>query len=174
MVSDTQISEMLRGVWMTITVGFGVEDGHNFCEILKGNNFNITPRAESMLKNPNFVVASKKMDLDLVRFVVGDITSGEDTPCDEIRAIVKEFGLVPFSTSLSGIGPHLRLQYLDQRNNEQLLIDMEPIDDSDGDPSMFGVKCVNHKKVLYADYGHTRIIYPSDAELIYLRPRVAL
>lgn len=171
MVLDDQISEMLKKIWKTITIGFGPRTGQNFCQLLDDNGFKISRRARSMLERHKFIIAGEKTEINLVKFVMGDITSGEDTPRDEIRAIVREYGLIPLSASLLEVAPHLRLQYLDQPENEQLLIDMESICDSDGFLNMFGVKRTNSEQWLYADYGNPEIIYSSSTELIFVRPR---
>ena len=51
------------------------------------------------------------------------------------------------------VGPQLRLQYLDQPEGEWLIIAMNPICDSDGDPSLFYVRCDGGTRWLSARFG---------------------
>jgi len=171
MVSNDQISKMLGKIWKTIAIGFGPRTGQAFCRCLRESDFVITHRAESMLKSPDFKVVCRKMCVDLVRVRVRDLGFECDVQRDKVLAMARKFGLFSLNVSLSEVAPHLRLQYLDQPNGEQLLFDMEPIPDYLGNLCMFGVRRIGPERQFYADYGNSKIIYSSEAELIFVRPR---
>ncbi len=78
----------------------------------------------------------QKEEIDLVSFSVEQLGFPNGATLQEIYDRAKEFKL---ELCPSQAGPELRLNYKDQPNGEYLKVAMEPINDRDGDPGLFGV-----------------------------------
>jgi len=123
-------------VWKTIQFGTGLNSADDFRQALKGAGCNISNWANDILGKPDFTVAEEKKELNLVIKSVRDLGFPKGATTRQIyeRATSQGLGLCP-----AEVGPQLRLQYTDQPKGEWLLIAMEPIKDSDGDPVVFAV-----------------------------------
>ncbi len=104
-------------------------------ELEKGG-FRISDYAKSMMENKDFTPSKYVEKADFIRLTVGALGFLNGATTDQIYQKAEELGLelCPADT-----GPHLRLAYKDQLNNEYLFIGMKPITDSDGYPGVFSV-----------------------------------
>jgi len=123
-------------VWKTIKLGTGLKTADDFRRALYDGEFNITGCADDILENPAFTVATEEIEVDLVKVTVAELGLKKGARRDQVYERVKEIGL---NLCPPEVGPQLRLQYLDQPNEELVLIGIEPIADSDGDLNVFNV-----------------------------------
>jgi hypothetical protein len=123
-------------VWRTVKVGIN-KNADEFRGALKEDDFKISDLANDILSKPAFTVASAKGEIQLVNVSVADLGFKKGATYKDICAKAKELGL---ELCPNEVGPLLRLQYKDQPKGEYLLIAMEPIIDSDGDPNIFDVE----------------------------------
>lgn len=107
-------------------------------EILKkeilGAGMKISTYAEGMLKN--IKVAGAPENAQLVILSVSQLGFPRGATRQEIYDKAQELGL---DLAPAEAGPQLRLQYPDQPQGEWIVIGMEPITDSGGDPALFDV-----------------------------------
>jgi len=119
-------------LWKAVSIGVHKNLGV-LIEALK--KFRVSDWALDILGKPAFTLAQTAESIDLCSATVKELTGKSSATTAEIFDAIKRIGdLCP-----AEIGPALREQYLDQPNWEWLHIAMEPICDSDGSLSMFGV-----------------------------------
>ncbi|MFH1960761.1 MAG: hypothetical protein ABIJ38_00855 [Patescibacteria group bacterium] len=95
-------------------------------------------------------LAESKLSLALVVASVGELGYPNGTQLKNVYSagLARGWELCPAEA-----GPQLRLQYPDQPDNEWLVIAMEPLRDSSGDPDLFDVDCDGGTRWLDADCG---------------------
>lgn len=122
-------------VWKIIKLGTGFKTAKDFCRAFKRAGYKIGDWANDVLGQKAFTVTPRETSLVLVRVSVSEL-GFERATRRKIYARALELGLklCPAET-----GPQLRLQYTDQPLGEWVLVGMEPITDSGGDPHVFRV-----------------------------------
>ena len=138
-------------VWKTIKLGTGLKAADGFRQALKEGGFKIGDGANDILGQPAFTAAAEETEIDLVKVSVAELGFKDGAHRKDVYKRALELGL---ELCPAEVGPQLRLQYKDQPNGEWLLIAMEPIADSDGDPYVFPVVHVRAGFWLHADHGH--------------------
>lgn len=123
-------------VWKTVKLGTGLKTGDDFRKVFTDQNFHLSAWASDILGKEAFTVAPEATEVDLVVVSAKDLGFNRATRYDKICARANELGLELCS---SEVGPQLRLQYLDQPNDEWLTIAMEAIRDSSGHLHVFRV-----------------------------------
>jgi hypothetical protein len=106
------------------------------------------------------------MELDLVVVSVAELGFPDGATLKDIYAKAKTFDL---ELCPCEVGPQLRLQYMDQPNGEWLLVAMEPITDSDGDPRVFDVGRGGRGRWLRARYGYPGIVWSGSSRWVFVR-----
>lgn len=137
-------------------------------ELLKTGN-KLSGCAKSMLKKLQILAESEQVDL--VQFSAEQLGFPRGATLEAIYNKAKELNLdlCPPQT-----GPELRLQYTNERYNEYLMIAMEPIIDSDGDPSLFIVLRDGSKPWLYNNLGELGEHWDGHSEFVFrVRPSEA-
>ena len=126
---------MSADIFRTIALGT-YRDVKSLKNALENDGFRIGDRATDIMTKPDFVLASEKVDIDLVVLSVAETSSLNGATLEEIYARAKERGL---GLCPAEVGPALRHQYPAQPSGEQLVIAMDLITDSSGHPSLFHV-----------------------------------
>lgn len=122
--------------WRTVKLGT-----HGTVEELKNAitsaGHNISDWSKDILGKPAFTLAGEESELELVKVTARELGFSKGATRKDIynRAIEQGLMICP-----AEVGPQLRLQYADQPIGEWVIIAMEPIIDSGGDPGMFSVR----------------------------------
>lgn len=155
-------------VWKTIKLGTGLKTADDFRKALKDNGFSIGNWANDILAKPAFTVASEETEVDLVIVTVAELFKKGAPRRDQIYERAKEVGL---EICLPEVGPQLRIQYPDQPNGNWVLIGMEPIADSDGNPNVFDVGRSGSGLWLDGSWGSPDSVWDPDYQWAFVRPR---
>ena len=150
-------------VWKTIKLGTH-KDADSLCKAMKKANFTIGDWANDILGKPAFTVASAEEEIQLVNLSVADLGFKEGANYENICSKAKQLGL---ELCPNEVGPQLRLQYKDQPKGEYLRIAMEPITDSGGNLSLFGVARGDDGLWLYGDSGRSGLFWGADGRFVF-------
>ncbi len=120
----------------TIELGTGLKTKEDFEKAITNQGGRIGRWVKDIMSKPEFEISEEKSNEDLVILFVKDLGFPNVPTVKEIFERAKELGLELCSPET---GPQLRLQYLEQPNDELCLIGMSPISNSDGDPLLFEV-----------------------------------
>ena len=123
-------------VWKTIKLGTGLKTAEEFRRVLRDGEFRLSDWASDILGKPAFKTADEETEVDLVKVTVVELGFKKGAWRNQIYERARDLGL---ELCPPEVGPQLRLQYQDQPKGEWILVAMEPIVDSDGDPKLFGV-----------------------------------
>jgi hypothetical protein len=155
--------------WKRIKIGTGTKTDDNFRTTLRKADCYINPWGYDILGKPAFTVADQEKEVELIIVTVAKLALKNGATYKDIytRAIALGLNLCP-----AEVGPQLRLQYKDQLKYECLFLAMEPITDTDGDPSIFVVMSSNKGKLcLKGYYGNPDNLWPPDFCLVFMRSR---
>ena len=164
-----QVAEHKFKTWKTIKLGTGLKTADDFCKTLKDNGFNISGWANDILRKPAFTVAAEETEVELVKVTVAELGFKRGARHEQTYERAKEFGL---ELCPPEVGPQLRLQYQDQPNGERILVAMEPIIVSDGDPDVFSVE--RYVSGLWLDgrcWGRSHGFWRPGGRWVFCRPR---
>ena len=153
-------------IWKTIRIGVGSKNADEFCAALKAAGCRFGDWANDILGKPAFTVADQELDLDLVVMSVAELGFKNSAKRSEIYARARELGL---DLCPAEVGPQLCLIYKDQPLNEWLLIAMEPITDSGGDLSVFGVARDGRGLWLDGSSGHPGGVWNANDRWVFVR-----
>lgn len=131
-----EVSHATFPVFKTITLGTGLSTAKDFHKALKDAGCKIGTWGDDTLGQRAFAASAERTEVNLVSVTVAELGFKKGATRREIYERAQELGL---SLCPAEVGPQLRLQYLDQPLGEWLIIGMEPIADSDGGLSVFGV-----------------------------------
>jgi len=137
-----------RPTWKTLQRT--CDDAKGYTADLKAGGFRIGDWAADIMKKPGFNKGFDIQSVELVSATGTELTGKQEPTTAEIyEGIRKANGeLLP-----AWAGPELRKQYPDQPNGEVIIIAMETITDSDGDPNVFFVVHGDYGRWLGADRG---------------------
>jgi hypothetical protein len=122
-------------VWKTLSLGT-CKDAEALGQAIKGADSQISDWSGDIMSKPAFTVSPEQTTIDLVKVSVAELGFPKGATRAQIYERGTELGL---ELCPPEVGPQLRLQYSDQPRNEWLLIAMEPITVSVGDPRIFRV-----------------------------------
>lgn len=114
-------------IWKTIRLGTGLKTDDDFCKSLKSCGHRIGGWGNRILGSPEFTVATKETEIDLVVVSNADLGFKGGACLKDTYERALEFGLILCPNE---VGPQLRRQHIDQPMGERLLIAMDPIEDS--------------------------------------------
>jgi len=154
-------------VWKTIKLGTGLKTADDFRRALKDDGFNISDWASDILGKPAFKAADEDTEVDLVKVTVAELGFKNGARHNQIYERAKELGL---GLCPPEVGPQLRLQYQDQPNGEWILVAMEPIVDSDGDPRLFLVERSDSGLWLSSFWGDPGGFWDAGRQWVFCRP----
>lgn len=157
-------------VWMTINLGTGLMTLDNFHRALRDGGFSVSSLANDILDTLAFAesIARAWTTVDLCKETTAQLTGKkEGGTVQEVFAGIKRFGgaLCP-----AEVGPQLCLQYMYQPNCEHLLIAMNSVSVSGGDPCMFVVERYDSKLRLYAYRIRPDSVVHPDVPWVFVRP----
>lgn len=155
-------------IWKTIKLGTGLKTADDFRKALKDNGFNISDWARDILGKSAFTAATKETGVDLAKVTVAELGFKKGARRDQIYECAKELGL---ELCPPEVGPQLRLQYRDKSIGEWILIGMDPITDSDGDPSVFYVECGVSELWLSGGWSGPGDVWDPGARWVFCFPR---
>lgn len=163
-------------IWKTIRLGTGLKTSADFRKALKQSGCDIGDWAKDILGKPAFTVSATETEVDLANVSVADLGFKNGAKRSEIYDRAKELGL---ALCPAEVGPQLRLQYLDQPNDERLRIAMEPIADSGRVLGVFFVERYDGgDRWLSADYGFPEYFWNAGDRFVFASspsfPRVVL
>jgi hypothetical protein len=127
-------------------------------------NMNMTQRSRPMMHHKKLTTLTKKENIHLVRLRVRDLGfTGRPTTTKLFRR-AKEYGLelCPAET-----GPVSRLSHPDQPMNDELSVGMDPITDSDGNPSVFHVMHGDNGLWLYGNSASPDYKWDLDRSIVF-------
>ena len=154
-------------VFKTIKLGTGLRTADDFSRALAENGYGVSDWAKDILGKPEFMVASREIEVDLVVLTTAQLTgNSQGGTTAEVFAGAKRIGLDKCSAE---VGPQLRLQYKDQPKVEWLLVGMDPIAGSHGYPDVFNVGHDGKDLWLYAFYGNPENRWAADSRWVFLR-----
>ena len=154
-------------VWKTIKLGTGLKTADDFRRALKDDGFNISDWASDILGKPAFKAADEDTEVDLVKVTVAELGFKNGARHNQIYERAKELGL---GLCPPEVGPQLRLQYQDQPNGEWILVAMEPIVDSDGNPKLFVVGHDDSGLWLDSRWGSPNCFWGAGRRWVFCRP----
>ena len=154
-------------IWKTIKLGTGFKTADEFRRALRDGGFRISGWASDILGNPAFKVASEETEVDLIKVTVAELGFKEGVRRDQIYERAKEFGL---ELCPAEVGPQLRLRYKDQPNGEWILVAMEPIFASGGNPRLFSVERGDSGLWLSGYWSDPDRFWPAGGRWVFCRP----
>ncbi len=126
-----------QAVWRTVELGMGIETPNGYREFIRGFNNDrdnaqarkiaVSLNAREVLRRPKFYFTNRAGTVGLARVSLKQLGLLGKVPRAEIFARAEVRGL---RKCWAEIGPLLRVQYLNQPENERLAIAMEPIKSS--------------------------------------------
>lgn len=122
-------------IWKTIQLGTQ-KTVNGLQKSITRSGANISDWSKDIMFKPEFTLSKEKKDVDLVILSVKELGFPDGATRQQIFDKAQSIGL---ELCPAEVGPQLRLQYTDQPKGEWLLIAMNPIKDSDGDPNVFFV-----------------------------------
>lgn len=152
---------------MTVKIGTGIKDKNGFYEAFITAGMKMGGWASDIMLKPSFLTSNSFLSISLSIKAVSELGFKKGARRDEIFEAVRQFGLLK---CLTEIGPQLRLQYPDQPEGEWLVICMDPIIDSNGDPRMFQVGHNSRGLWLVADLGDPVHIWKPHKKFVLLQP----
>lgn len=155
-------------IWKTIKLGNGFKNADDFRKAIKDCGMMIGDWADNILGKPEFTVATRETEVDLVKVTVAELGFKDGARRDQIYEQAKKFGL---ELCPSEVGPQLRLQYKDQSMDEWVLIAMEPIRYSGGGLNVFYVAHDGNGIWLYSYYGNPARVWDAGYPWVFVRPR---
>lgn len=151
-----------------VELGTGIKDGHAFQKAIENQGMQVYEYAARVLESPSFKVVAGERNVDVVEVSVASLGFNAFTRYDKICARAKELGLELCPTE---VGPQLRLQYRDQPPNEYLIVAMDAIILSDGNPHVFVVARSVGGLWLGTSDGGPGNEWSLDARFAFLSPR---
>ena len=155
-------------IWETIKLGTGPKTAEDFRCFLRVGGFRLSDWASDILGKSAFTVATEETEVDLVMVTVGELGFKKGARRDQIYDRAKQLAL---ELCPAEVGPQLRLQYQDQPNGEWILVAMEPILDSDGDPDVFRVGRRDSGLWLNSCWGSPDNFWDAVRRWVFCRPR---
>ncbi len=151
-------------LYRTIENNPSISDAKTAIQALEGKGNVVGNYAKQMLVNVPF--SGEQKQFDLVSFSVKALGFPGGATRAEIYQKAQELGL---ELCPAEVGPHLRLQYVDQPNDDYLVIGMEPVAGGDGSPGLFSVFRGGSGPWLGSGGGRAGSRWVSDDRFVFLR-----
>ncbi len=146
-------------------ITIGNKTNEQLWDELRQRGIRLSPYVEDMFKSPNFATQEAIKDIELIRLRVKDLGIPGDFPTTEqIYTHIKGLGL---ELCPAEVGPYYRLQYINQPEDEELYIAMQPITCRRGIPYIFGVYNSMGGKWLYGDKIYPTSEWGEDTNMLF-------
>jgi hypothetical protein len=153
--------------WKTVAIG-------TFADPLKLRNeldrlrCSVGGQAAEILARPTFIVAARKMNIELALISPAQLGFTSDTAAlSDVYTRARALG---FELAAAEVGPQLRIQYFDQPIGEFLTIGMDPIKTWSGEPVILNVANGGAGLILIGQDGRAEAEIPSKSKIIFARP----
>lgn len=133
--------------------------------VITNEGMQIGKWANDIIEKPGFKVSYGEIKVDLLVKTVEELGFQNGANFDEICQAARKMQLAKCSAE---VGPQLRLEYPDQPKDEWLVIAMDSITDSVGDPRMFLVGHNDRGRWLVGDFGHQAHIYGKSKKFVFV------
>lgn len=154
-------------IWKTVKLS-PCKTPDEYRKALKKGGLYIGDWGNDILGKPAFTASDTETEVDLVVVSVAELCSKKGAKYDAICARALEMGL---ELCPAEVGPALRLAYKDQPRGEWLIIAMNAIIRSFGDPGVFFVGRDLIWSWLHGDSNHPSRLWGSDDRFVFVRPR---
>jgi len=154
-------------VWKKISVGT-FSDSISLRGALDTSGCGIRDTVGEVLTRPAFALSATRTDVEL--FAVSAAELGFQTETASLNQIYARAQELGFGFAAAEIGPQLRLQYLDQPIGEFLIIGMEPIRTSKGEPVILTVANGGAGLILIGQDGHLNAEIFTMSHFVFVRP----
>jgi len=154
-----------RPAWKIVKLGIH-KNADEYRTAIKSAGGRISNWADDILSKPAFTVSDQPTDIDLVLVTVAELGYEKGATRAEIYKRAAEFGLEPCPAE---VGPALREQYMDQSKGEWIIVGMEPIVGSYGDPFIFDVEHDANALWLDDNYGGPDDVWDADIRWVFVR-----
>ncbi len=151
-----------------IELGTGIKDGSEFQKTIEEQEMRVSTYAAQILKSPDFKVLAENENIDLIEVSVRALGFEKLARYEDICKRAKELGL---ELCPAEVGPQLRLQYKDQPMGEWLIVAMNAISGSDGNPKLFDVDRLDDELWLNGNDGRPDNEWNPENPFVFLRPR---
>jgi hypothetical protein len=153
------------------SVEIGGKDAAELIKEMSEKHINVPGFVEKMMKNADFTTQERSESDILIRLKIGDLgfLEGVHHPIGEIYRRIGELGL---ELCPPEIGPHYRLQHMNQAMDDSFRIGMKKISVDGGDPyDVFRLARDRLGLGLYSSYPYPTDWFPSD-EFVFRLPKV--
>jgi len=150
----------------TVKLGTGTMDALRLA--ISDEGMQIGKWANDIIDKQSFRIYRNETTLDLVIKSVLELGFNSGANFNQIYQSACRIGL---SKCPPETGPQLRLQYHDQPKNEWLVLAMDYIIDSTGEPRMFLVGHNDRGRWLIGDFGHAEHIYGKNKLFVFAKLR---
>jgi hypothetical protein len=127
----------------------------------------IGSRAEDIINKLTLTILPSSIPINLVVKSVSELGFKDRANLEQICYMASEIGLVKCPAE---IGPLLRLHYPEQPNGEWLVVAMDSVTDSKGEPRMFLVGHNNGGRWLVADHADPQHTYGNTKKFVFVIP----
>lgn len=146
----------------TIRLGMSVDA---LCLAITDKGMQIGKWANDIIEKTAFKVSSGEIEVGLLVKTVGELGFQNGANFDQICQAAHKIHLAKCPAE---VGPQLRFQYPDQPKDEWLVIAMDSIIDSVGNPRMFLVGHNDRGRWLIGDFGHPTHIYGKNKKFVFV------
>jgi len=151
----------------TITLGTH-RSAKELKESIERTGYRLTHWAKDILNKSAIGAVLQETDVNLVFPTVRDLGFAHGAPTQEIYDRAQERGL---ERCPAEVGPQLRRQHLEQWEHEWLIVAMEPINDYDGNPTIFMVgRDDRGNRWLYATWGGLDFHWDPNDRFVFISP----
>lgn len=147
----------------TIAVVLGTNVGMILTEI-RAKGMQIGNNAIDIINKPAFTISSSAVRISLVVKSVAELGFPGRADFEQVCAAASTMGL---SKCPAEVGPLLRLNYPEQPNGEWLIIAMDSIVDSQGEPRMFLIGHNDRGQWLVADHSYAPHTYGNTKKFVF-------
>ncbi len=161
------------------SVRLGGMDKRQLLQALRNRQVRLNQAAEALFEDRRFTPMSRRRVIEVAALTVDDLGFAEGATHDQLTARALASGFVECPLEL---GPHLRLQFLDQAEGSvgfpatrhrappgSITIISAPLDDSDDTPKGFYLRRIDGVLWLRGYRSHAGYVWCPDDVLIYAR-----
>jgi hypothetical protein len=161
------------------SVRIGGIDKRDLLQALRDRNVQLNQAAEALFQDRRFTSLSRSRVVEIAALSVADLGFGEGATYDQLTARALASGLVECPLEL---GPHLRLQFLDQAEGSvglpatehrappgSITVASVPLDDYEETPKGFYLRRIDGVLWLRGYWSHPGNVWRPDDVLVYAR-----